>query len=106
MNWFRFKSCAKCGGDLVLDQGDWLCMQCGTYYYVGLYQQPSNPEEPNPQPPNPPAQKGLDAVPSGPNASLNLSLAVAPEVNRNYGSAWRTDRVFNATQMGDSWAET
>ena len=28
----------KCGGDLVLDQPDWLCLQCGTYYYTGLYQ--------------------------------------------------------------------
>lgn len=34
---FRLKSCAKCGGDLALDEGDWLCLQCGTYYYVNLY---------------------------------------------------------------------
>ena len=37
MNRFRFKACAKCRGDLVLDEGDWLCLQCGTYYYTGLY---------------------------------------------------------------------
>ena len=35
---FRFKACTKCGGDLALDDGDWLCLQCGKYYYVGLYQ--------------------------------------------------------------------
>ena len=34
---FRFKACTKCGGDLTLDEGDWLCLQCGKYYYVGLY---------------------------------------------------------------------
>ena len=34
---FRFKACTKCGGDLALDDGDWLCLQCGKYYYVGLY---------------------------------------------------------------------
>ena len=38
MTWFRFKACVKCRGDLVLDEGDWLCLQCGRYYYVGLYQ--------------------------------------------------------------------
>ena len=38
MNWFRFKACVKCRGDLVLDEQDWLCLQCGTYYYTGLYQ--------------------------------------------------------------------
>lgn len=37
MNWFRLKACAKCEGDLVLDDGDWLCLQCGRYFYTGLY---------------------------------------------------------------------
>ena len=40
MDRFRFKACLKCRGDLVLDEGDWLCLQCGTYYYTGLYQRP------------------------------------------------------------------
>lgn len=39
VNWFRFKACVKCRGDLVLDHSDWLCLQCGTYYYTGLYQE-------------------------------------------------------------------
>ena len=30
----QFKGCSKCGGDLVLDQGDWRCWQCGQYYYT------------------------------------------------------------------------
>ena len=106
MNWFRFKGCVKCGGDLALDQGDWLCLQCGTYYYVGLYQRPKHAEKPNPQPPELPAQKALGAVPSGPSAGLNRSLALAPQVNRTHGSAWHTDRVFNATQGANTWSKT
>jgi hypothetical protein len=49
VNWFRLKACAKCEGDLVLDDGDWLCLQCGRYYYTGLYrnqaQAPHSSEE-------------------------------------------------------------
>jgi hypothetical protein len=37
VNWFKLRSCGKCRGDLALDEGDWLCLQCGTYYYTGLY---------------------------------------------------------------------
>lgn len=37
VNCFKLKSCGKCRGDLALDEGDWLCLQCGTYYYIGLY---------------------------------------------------------------------
>ncbi len=29
----KFKSCRKCGGDLVLDDDEWRCWQCGRYYY-------------------------------------------------------------------------
>ena len=53
MNWFRLKTCIKCQGDLAADQGDWLCLQCGTYYYTGLYQVPSHTNDsPPPQEPN------------------------------------------------------
>ena len=27
------KGCPKCSGDLVFDEGDWRCWQCGQYYY-------------------------------------------------------------------------
>ena len=37
---FHLKACPKCHGDLALDEGDWLCLQCGTYYYTGLYPKP------------------------------------------------------------------
>ncbi len=29
---YYFKGCNKCGGDLVYDDGDWRCWQCGQYY--------------------------------------------------------------------------
>lgn len=29
----RFKSCQKCGGDLVWDGEEWRCWQCGQHYY-------------------------------------------------------------------------
>jgi hypothetical protein len=38
VNWFRLKTCIKCQGDLAADNGDWICLQCGAYYYTGLYQ--------------------------------------------------------------------
>ena len=53
MNWFRLKTCIKCQGDLASDNGDWLCLQCGTYYYTGLYQLPSHVDD-GPKVPNPP----------------------------------------------------
>ncbi len=37
VSWFRLKACPKCRGDLASDDGDWICLQCGTYYYTGLY---------------------------------------------------------------------
>ena len=51
MELYRLKACTKCGGDLAYDEGDWICLQCGTYYYVGLYRRrplrspPAGPEE-------------------------------------------------------------
>ncbi len=36
MKIFRLGACLKCRGDLVYDDGDWLCLQCGVYYYTGL----------------------------------------------------------------------
>lgn len=44
MNWFKLKACVKCRGDLVWDDGDWLCMQCGRYYYTRLYESQAIPD--------------------------------------------------------------
>jgi len=29
---WRFKSCTRCSGDLVMEEKDWKCIQCGRYY--------------------------------------------------------------------------
>ena len=50
MNWFRLKTCIKCQGDLAADEGDWICLQCGTYYYTGVYQLPSHMNDSPPDP--------------------------------------------------------
>lgn len=45
MNLYRLGVCLKCRGDLAYDDGDWICLQCGVYYYTGLYPEtrPSSP---------------------------------------------------------------
>ncbi len=40
---YLLKACRRCGGDLAEDDGDWICLQCGAYAYVGLYSQPGLP---------------------------------------------------------------
>lgn len=47
MNIYALKGCRKCGGDLARDDGDWRCLQCGAYFYVGLYRQPLTPIAPS-----------------------------------------------------------
>ena len=59
MNRFRLKACAKCQGDLVLDEGDWLCLQCGTYYYTGLYRKHGLTQWPQPTEAPPRLEKAL-----------------------------------------------
>jgi len=50
VNWFRLKTCIKCQGDLAADEGDCICLPCGTYYYTGLYQLPSHLNDSPPAP--------------------------------------------------------
>ena len=45
MTLYRLGVCLKCRGDLVNDEGDWLCLQCGVYYYTGLYPAGHTPAE-------------------------------------------------------------
>ena len=69
MNWYRLKTCIKCQGDLAADHGDWICLQCGTYYYTGLYQlHPQIDDQPHIPGPDAPAQpeKGLSGPVTGP----------------------------------------
>ena len=43
MNNYILKACRRCGGDLAMDNGDWICLQCGRYAYVGLYGRSESP---------------------------------------------------------------
>ena len=36
---YHLKGCRKCGGDLMFDEGDWRCWQCGQSHYMA--QEPS-----------------------------------------------------------------
>ena len=38
MNYWRFKSCSRCNGDLILEDSEWRCLQCGHYYYPNVPQ--------------------------------------------------------------------
>ena len=62
MTWFRFKACVKCRGDLVLDHSDWLCLQCGTYYYTGLYQESAPAKAPTKENISPDEEKAAGAA--------------------------------------------
>lgn len=53
----RFKGCGKCTGDLVLEDADWRCLQCGRYYYTGLAR--------------------ILTAPLGPESSLTIARATA-----------------------------
>ncbi len=101
MGLFRFKACRKCRGDLVLEEGDWLCLQCGTYYYTGLYHLPRSSTsdagrrigpEPAPQSCEKGREKALASEPtmvmpdavglpplSPPNGRFASGIAVTPE---------------------------
>ena len=62
MTWFRFKACVKCRGDLVFDHSDWLCLQCGTYYYTGLYQESAPANAPTKENISPDEEKAAGAA--------------------------------------------
>ncbi len=47
MKIFRLGACLKCRGDLIYDDGDWLCLQCGVYYYTGIPHHQGNGKDAN-----------------------------------------------------------
>lgn len=67
---YILKGCQRCGGDLARDWGDWICLQCGAYCYVGLYRAEGRP------PLRPPA---LPATPAAP-----PDIPALPEVRLPY----------------------
>ena len=91
MTWFRLKCCVKCGGDLVLDSGDWLCLQCGTYYYTGLYRRLDSSNCPRPNAPQPPQERtwagGLGADGLWPRNGMTTNLEGRPALMTSYSVA-------------------
>ena len=86
---YLLKACKKCGGDLARDWGDWICLQCGAYCYVGLY---APERRPGPRPAaaaNPPHQPALPAVgvsrPGGKTRPAGTEKAAAIRVSRPGG---------------------
>ncbi len=59
---YLLKACKKCGGDLARDWGDWICLQCGAYCYVGLYAPDRRPGQRPAAAANPPQQPALPAA--------------------------------------------
>lgn len=56
----------------MLDEQDWLCLQCGTYYYTGLYRESSSA---GPQP----MERKLTSLEKAGTAALS-SGPVAPQI--------------------------
>ena len=86
MDWFLLACCPKCQGDLVLDEGDWRCMQCGTYYYPTRRRangrRPGRPPTPDSRPALPPAPSAdSPALPSASSAD-RPALPPAPSADR------------------------
>ena len=75
MDWFLLACCPKCQGDLVLDEGDWRCMQCGTYYYPTRRR--ANGRRPG-RPPTPDTRPALPPAPPADRPALSPTLFVIP----------------------------
>lgn len=43
MTLVRIKECGKCQGDLIADEDEWRCVQCGTHYYPEDSESPPDP---------------------------------------------------------------
>ena len=63
MNNYILKGCQRCGGDLARDWGDWICLQCGAYCYVGLYRAEGRPQRTAAMPPTPATPPDIPALP-------------------------------------------
>ena len=72
MNIYRLRDCRKCGGDLARDDGDWICLQCGSYFYVGLYREVGMSRN---RLTDQPGHSGCDRATSGPSKHSGSRLA-------------------------------
>ena len=98
------KGCIRCGGDVVSDEGDWKCWQCGQYFYPppegDLRLEPM--DETHPMPPEGDEGSGLDP--------FDISSGDVPKRGRRkkYGprAARNIDAVVRAKEARDErwWA--
>ena len=90
---FKVKGCNRCGGDLVLDEGDWRCWQCGQYYYVNsaASEGESRLETSGEQPADHEPQR-----PGAPSQSSQTDGAQSPKRKRQGGYGARAGRNINA----------
>ena len=100
----NMKTCTKCGGDLALDQGDWLCLHCGTYYYTGLYRlvRPGKPQphgENFPGSPTPGSPEPGSPMPGSPAPETKGWHRPAPAPSGQY-PAWERDRFEQLEPVG------
>ena len=95
------KACTKCGGDLIYDDGDWKCWQCGQYCDMRV-EMPSGVSHPVPIERPAPAES-LDTRPT-PEPSTNSNGDHDGQRHRRpYGarSARNINAVIRAKQVGD-----
>ena len=98
MDWFYLKCCAKCGGDLALDEGDWLCVQCGTYFYVDLYRRVDKAESPLPLSQPPPEEGPRAKCAAVQNGGIQIDLAL-PLLDWLAAAEFKGPRVFTASAL-------
>ena len=96
---FRYlKGCPKCYGDLVLDQGDWRCWQCGQYYYATEADHYENSVHEPGEPPGPPNFEPILAPdighPEG-RPGKGRRKGYGPRSTRNIDAVIRANQVSN-----------
>ena len=82
---YQLKGCPRCMGDMVFDEGDWKCWQCGHYYYprgasledLALAEQQENLRDP---------RSADNSVPSTQPACTSEENGTAKKRRRGYGA--------------------
>ena len=84
------KSCTRCGGDLIYDEGDWRCWQCGHYYYRA---ESASRELPNGEM-DPPAFEGApDSVTPEERPARRQRTSYGTRATRNINSVIRAKKL-------------
>ena len=107
---YLLKACKKCGGDLARDWGDWICLQCGAYCYVGLYAPDKRPGRRPAAAANPPQQPALPAAglprPGGERPAGTERAAATIRVSRPGGETRPAGTERAAAIVGVTWPDS